>query len=49
VAQLIVFLATGKGDELHGRFLHALDDLDELVERADEIVRDDLFTPRLRR
>jgi len=49
VAQLILFLATGKGDELNGRFLHALDDLDELVERADEIVRDDLFTPRLRR
>jgi hypothetical protein len=49
VAQLILFHATGKGDELNGRFLHALDDLDELVERADEIVRDDLFTPRLRR
>jgi NAD(P)-dependent dehydrogenase (short-subunit alcohol dehydrogenase family) len=49
VARLVVFLATGKGDELQGRFLHALDDLDELLERADEIVRDDLFTPRLRR
>ena len=49
VARLVVFLASGAGDRLHGRFLHALDELDELVARADEIVRDDLFTPRLRR
>jgi sugar/nucleoside kinase (ribokinase family) len=49
VARLVVFLATGAGDALHGRFLHALDDLDELVARADEIAREDLFTPRLRR
>jgi NAD(P)-dependent dehydrogenase (short-subunit alcohol dehydrogenase family) len=49
VARLVVFLATGAGDAFHGRFLHALDDLDELVSRADEIARDDLFTPRLRR
>lgn len=49
VAHLVVFLATGAGDALHGRFLHALDDLDELVARSEEIVREDLFTPRLRR
>jgi NAD(P)-dependent dehydrogenase (short-subunit alcohol dehydrogenase family) len=49
VARLVVFLARGQADDLQGRFLHALDDLDELVERRDEIVRDDLFTPRLRR
>ena len=49
VARLVVFLATGEGDAFHGRFLHALDDLDELLGRADEIARDDLFTPRLRR
>jgi hypothetical protein len=49
VARLAVFLASGEGDAFHGRFLHALDDLDELVERADEISREDLFTPRLRR
>jgi NAD(P)-dependent dehydrogenase (short-subunit alcohol dehydrogenase family) len=49
VARLVVFLATGKGDALHGRFLHALDDLDELVARSEEIAREDLFTPRLRR
>jgi NAD(P)-dependent dehydrogenase (short-subunit alcohol dehydrogenase family) len=49
LARLIVFLASGAGDAFHGRFLHALDDLDELVARVDEIERDDLFTPRLRR
>jgi NAD(P)-dependent dehydrogenase (short-subunit alcohol dehydrogenase family) len=49
VARLAVFLATGAGDSFHGRFLHALDDLDELLARSDEIARDDLFTPRLRR
>ena len=49
VARLVGFLASGEGDAFHGRFLHALDDLDELVRRADEIARDDLFTPRLRR
>jgi NAD(P)-dependent dehydrogenase (short-subunit alcohol dehydrogenase family) len=49
VARLTVFLATGAGDDFHGRFLHALDDLDELVARSEEIRREDLFTPRLRR
>ncbi len=49
VARLVVFLASGKGDAFHGRLLHALDDLDDLVRRADEILQDDLFTPRLRR
>lgn len=49
VARLVIFLATGGGDALHGRFLHALDDLDKLVARADEIAREDLLTPRLRR
>jgi NAD(P)-dependent dehydrogenase (short-subunit alcohol dehydrogenase family) len=49
VARLAVFLASGEGDAFHGRFLHALDDLEELVRRTDEIERDDLFTPRLRR
>jgi 3-oxoacyl-[acyl-carrier protein] reductase len=49
VERLAVFLATGAGDAFHGRFLHALDDLDELAERTEEITREDLFTPRLRR
>jgi NAD(P)-dependent dehydrogenase (short-subunit alcohol dehydrogenase family) len=49
VARLVVFLAIGAGDAFHGRFLHALDDLDELVARTEEIASEDLFTPRLRR
>jgi len=47
--QLAVFLASGAGDALAGRFLHVLDDVGELVARADEVRRDDLYTLRLRR
>jgi NAD(P)-dependent dehydrogenase (short-subunit alcohol dehydrogenase family) len=47
--QLVVTVALGKADELNGRFLHALDDLDELIRRRDEIVSDELYVPRLRR
>jgi NAD(P)-dependent dehydrogenase (short-subunit alcohol dehydrogenase family) len=49
VAGLVVELATGRADALSGRFLHALDDLDELLRRADEIARDDLYALRFRR
>jgi 3-oxoacyl-[acyl-carrier protein] reductase len=49
VAQLVVFLAAGGGDRLSGRFLHALDDVRELLARIDEIERDDLYVIRLRR
>ena len=48
-AQLVVFLAAGGGDRLSGRFLHALDDVRELLARIDEIERDDLYAVRLRR
>jgi NAD(P)-dependent dehydrogenase (short-subunit alcohol dehydrogenase family) len=48
-ARLIAFLASGGGDVLNGRFIHALDDVDELLMRIDEIRRDDLYAPRLRR
>jgi NAD(P)-dependent dehydrogenase (short-subunit alcohol dehydrogenase family) len=48
-AQLILALAGGHADELSGRFLHALDDLDTLLGRLEEIRRDDLYAPRLRR
>jgi hypothetical protein len=44
-----VALATGAGDELNGRFLHALDELDLLRAQIDEIRADDLYIPRLRR
>ena len=49
VERLVRFVASGRGDALTGRFLHALDDLDDLAARADEIVADDLFAVRLRR
>ena len=48
-ARLIVALATGAADELNGRFVHTLDDLGELVARVEEIRRDDLYAPRVRR
>lgn len=48
-ADLVAFLASGRADGLSGRFLHALDDVEALAARADEIVRDDLYAARLRR
>jgi 3-oxoacyl-[acyl-carrier protein] reductase len=48
-AELIVRLAGGSADALSGRLLHTLDDLDVLLARIDEIRRDDLYAPRLRR
>lgn len=48
-ANLITLLASGGADALSGRLVHALDDLDALVGRVDEIRRDDLYVPRLRR
>ena len=47
--QLVVRIARGDADALSGRFLHALDDLDELVLRLEEIEADDLYVSRLRR
>ena len=47
-SRLLVLLASGRADRLSGRFFHALDDLDEILERADEVVADDLYVPRLR-
>ena len=48
-AQLIVRLASGAADALSGRFLHTLDDLEALLAGIDEIRRDDLYVPRVRR
>ena len=45
---LVVQLASGRGDSLSGRHLSVHDDLDILLERADEVRRDDLCTLRLR-
>jgi len=47
--ELVAFLASGAADGLSGRFLHALDDWEELARRADKIARDDLYVMRLRR
>ncbi|MFT6749922.1 MAG: 3-oxoacyl-[acyl-carrier protein] reductase [Candidatus Azotimanducaceae bacterium] len=40
--QLVVALASGIADKLSGRFIHALDDLNLLIENADEIVEQNL-------
>lgn len=47
--RLVTLLASGRGDALSGRFIHALDDVEELVLRSEEVERQDLYAPRLRR
>lgn len=49
IEHLVTFLASGRGDALSGRFLHALDDVEDLARRAEEIRRNDLFAVRLQR
>jgi 3-oxoacyl-[acyl-carrier protein] reductase len=48
-ARLIVFLGGGGADELSGRLLHTLDEVDALLAAIDEIRGDDLYAPRVRR
>jgi NAD(P)-dependent dehydrogenase (short-subunit alcohol dehydrogenase family) len=48
-AELVARLASGQADALTGRLIHVHDDLDDLVQRADAIRKDDLYTLRLRR
>lgn len=48
-AALAVTLATGQADRLSGRFIHASDDLAELLRRMDEVEGEDLYTLRLRK
>jgi NAD(P)-dependent dehydrogenase (short-subunit alcohol dehydrogenase family) len=48
-ARLIARLAAGDADELSGRLLHTLDEIDVLLAGIDEIRRDDLYAPRVRR
>jgi NAD(P)-dependent dehydrogenase (short-subunit alcohol dehydrogenase family) len=48
VADLCVFLASGQGDGLSGRYLRVDDDWAEIARCADTIARDDLYTLRLR-
>ena len=46
-ANLIAFLATGKADALSGRYISAHDDTRTLIERAEEIQQNNLYTLRL--
>jgi len=45
---LLVRIAAGEADPLSGRFLHAEDDLDELLAGAGRVAAEDLLTLRLR-
>jgi len=48
--KLVVALASGRADALAGRYLHAEhDDIDDLIDRSEEIQRDDLNSIRLQR
>lgn len=44
--RLCVFLASTAGDRLGGRFILAAEDYETIAQRADEVVRDDLYTLR---
>jgi NAD(P)-dependent dehydrogenase (short-subunit alcohol dehydrogenase family) len=48
VADLCVFLASGNGDALSGRYLRVDDDWEELARNAERITKDDLYTLRVR-
>ena len=49
IAELCVFLASGKGDALSGRFVSVSDNITEMVQRAEEIKKNNLYTLRLHR
>ena len=49
VTGLCVFLASGKGDSLSGRYLSVDDDVAELARHADAITRGDLYTLRVQK
>ena len=46
---LVLYLASGKADELSGRFFLVPEDPKDVVARSEEVLRDDLYTLRLRR
>jgi NAD(P)-dependent dehydrogenase (short-subunit alcohol dehydrogenase family) len=48
-AQLVVQLASGRADALSGRFIDVSDDLANLLERLEEVKRDNLYTLRVPR
>ncbi len=47
--RLITWLATGSGDELNGRLLHPLDDVEALLVHVDQVRDQDLYVPRIHR
>jgi 3-oxoacyl-[acyl-carrier protein] reductase len=47
--RLTITVALGGADALNGRFLHALDDIDELIRSIDDVESQELYVPRLRR
>jgi 3-oxoacyl-[acyl-carrier protein] reductase len=48
--RLLRVLASGRADRLSGRYIHAEhDDIEDLIARADEIIKDDSHAIRLRR
>jgi len=49
VADLVLFLASGKADRLSGRLFSVTEDLEEIVRRAEEVERDNLYVLRSRR
>ncbi|MGH3788559.1 MAG: SDR family oxidoreductase [Pseudonocardiaceae bacterium] len=48
VAELLLRVATGQADQLSGRHLSVHDDLDTLLSRTEDVLRDDLHLLRLR-
>jgi len=48
VANFILELVSGKADRLTGRYFLPHRNLDEIIERTDEIISEDLFTLRIR-
>jgi NAD(P)-dependent dehydrogenase (short-subunit alcohol dehydrogenase family) len=46
-AQLVVQLASGRADALSGRLIDVSDDLEKLLERLEEVKRDNLYTLRV--
>jgi NAD(P)-dependent dehydrogenase (short-subunit alcohol dehydrogenase family) len=49
VAEMLLFLVSGRADALSGRFIEARDNEDDLARRAEEIQRNDLHTVTLRK
>jgi hypothetical protein len=47
--RLVLWLASGKADELSGRFIAVSDDVQEMIEQVEKIKQEGLYTLRLRK